>query len=234
MLQIVNGRPLMYLSEQAFQRAGDQVDTVRPQSDKLPPTLAAYHALLVSGGGANTCEPHRWLDDVRRLVRDALRHEVPTLGVCLGAQLLCEQAGGHVIPAGEIGWYPITRYLSAHTDELIGDLPDALTTFQFHSYACSIPPGAVELASSERCTEAFRIDRCAWGLQAHLELSEQSFQRWANHDADELRLYGVDPAVMLDEMTRHLPGQSAHGRHIGEQFRRVTLRIRDERRRLAA
>jgi GMP synthase-like glutamine amidotransferase len=187
-LQIINGRSPMYLYEQAFQRAGDQLDTLRPQSEQLPPSLAAYDALLVSGGGANTCEPHPWMDGVRRLLRDALRHDVPTLGVCLGAQLLCEQAGGHVIRAEEIGWYQITRHLAARTDELIAGLPDTLTTFQFHSYACSIPPGAVELASSEACTQAFRIGRCAWGLQAHLELSEQSFQRWASHDADELRL----------------------------------------------
>ena len=81
----------------------------------------------------------------------------PALGVCLGAQLLGEVAGGRVTRMGgpEIGWRSVELQPAAAGDPLLGSLPGRFEAFQWHSYKVSPPPGASLLARSGACLQAF-------------------------------------------------------------------------------
>jgi GMP synthase-like glutamine amidotransferase len=174
--------------------AGAELAVV-PAAD-APRDPAGSDALLVLGGemGANDDALFAWIPRVKDLLRAALTAETPTLGVCLGAQLLAVAAGGRVErrPEGvEVGAQLIAKRSAAATDPLFRALPITPDVIQWHyDTITALPPGAVHLASSPvNEHQAFRLGRLAWGIQFHIETTPQLVADWADDDA-----------VLLDEM----------------------------------
>jgi GMP synthase (glutamine-hydrolysing) len=166
--------------------------------DQIPSGLDGYSGLLVLGGpmGANDDVAAPWLSAVRRLLGEAVAGEVPTLGVCLGAQLLAVATGGRVglNPDGpEFGAQLIAKRANASTDPLFGPLPITPDVIQWHFEAIlALPPAAVLLANSPGCpVQAFRVGRLAWGIQFHIETTPDVVRAWAVEDADALEHYDV-------------------------------------------
>ena len=88
--------------------AGCVLDVRRPYAgDPLPTDLGAHDALLVLGGsmGANDDGDHAWLAPTKDLVRDAVERRTPTLGICLGHQLIARAVGRdtYKLPFGHRG-----------------------------------------------------------------------------------------------------------------------------------
>lgn len=165
----------------------------------LPSGLDGVAGLIALGGsmGAQDDSVAPWLPRVRELLRAAVRAELPTLGVCLGAQLLAVAHGGRVEanPEGpEIGAQLIAKRSAAATDLLFGPLPITPDVIQWHYDAItSLPAGAIQLASSPVCAnQAFRLGRLAWGVQFHIETTPEIVRSWAEEDAEQLVGYDVD------------------------------------------
>jgi GMP synthase-like glutamine amidotransferase len=180
-----------------LREAGLEIDEV-PGPD-VPAGLDGHSALLVLGGamGATDDLIAPWLPAVRALLRDALTREVPTLGICLGAQLLAVANGGRVerSPDGpEFGAQLVAKRSAAAHDPLFRPLPIAPDVIQWHLDAITVlPPGAIELASSPVCAnQAFRLGRLAWGLQFHIETTPELVRSWADADAETLADYDVE------------------------------------------
>ncbi len=176
----------------------------------LPATPDGYAGLVVLGGPMGARDDHRapWLPEVRALLRAAVSGEVPTLAICLGAQILAETHGGRVIenPEGpEIGAQLIAKRASSATDPLFGPLPITPDVIQWHFDTISaLPPGAVHLASSPVCeNQAFRLGRLAWGVQFHLEATQEMLRDWAAEDAALLPDWDLDR--VLDRAVGVLP-----------------------------
>ena len=148
----------------------------------LPRPLDAYGAVLVFGGAmhADQVAHHPWLREENLFLRRLLDLRKPVLGICLGAQLLAKAAHAPVGPAAEaeIGWYPVDLTEEALDDPLLGALPTRFDAFQWHYYAYGLPTGAVELARSSVCTQAFRLGDSAWGVQFHPEVTHATICRW--------------------------------------------------------
>jgi GMP synthase-like glutamine amidotransferase len=147
--------------------------------------------------GAADDERAPFLPAVRSLLREAVRAQVPTLGICLGAQLLAAANGGRVAPnpeGPEFGAQLIAKRTAAATDPLFGPLPITPDVIQWHYDAVlSLPPGAVQLAGSPLCeNQAFRLGRLAWGIQFHIETTPAQVRSWAATDADALVEYDVE------------------------------------------
>jgi GMP synthase-like glutamine amidotransferase len=185
---------------------GATVTEVRLDRGEKPARPPEAYAAVMSFGG--TMHPHEedehpWLGAEIAYLEDALTAGVPTLGVCLGAQLLARAAGGEVAPAAEkeIGWISVELTDAAADDPVFSALPGRFRSFQWHEYAAGLPPGAVELARSDVCQQAFRLDE-AWGVQFHPEVTLDQLVRW-------IRAY-EDPPVPAE------PYIAAAQRHIGE------------------
>ena len=168
----------------------------------LPSDLAGHSGLLVLGGGMGAYDDDvaPWLPAVRELMRRAVRDEVPTLSVCLGAQLLAVAMGGEVGagPDGpELGPQLIAKRAASATDTLFRELPITPDVIQWHFDVISrLPPGAVLLATSPVYeVQAFRAGRVCWALQPHIETTPEIVRDWAASDRDR-----VD--VDLDELLR--------------------------------
>ena len=159
----------------------------------LPDSLDGVAGLVVLGGpmGANDDSVAPWLPHERALLRAAVADDVPTLGICLGAQLLAAANGGRVTrnPGGpEIGAQLVAKRTAAAADPLFAALPITPDVLQWHYDAVvTLPPGAVHLASSPVCeNQAFRLGRLAWGVQFHIETTPEVVRAWAAEDAGEL------------------------------------------------
>lgn len=178
--------------------AGLTLQVVRPYAGDALPEVADGDGLLVLGGsmGALDDGPAPWLPGLRALMRAAVVNELPTLGVCLGGQLLAAANGGRVAvnPLGpEFGAQLVAKRASAATDPLFGELPITPDVLQWHFDAVvELPPGAVLLASSPGCAhQAFRLGRLAWGVQFHIETTPELIAEWAADDAAALVDYDV-------------------------------------------
>src|SRR3954467_479367 len=131
--------------------AGVHVHPIHPYlGHRVPPSVEG-DALIVLGGpmGCMDDEAADWLPAVRTLLRTAVDDGVPTLGICLGAQLLAAATGGYVergAAGPEVG---LGRVDVTHGDDLLD--VGAMPVVQWHFDAVTaLPPGAVPLASSDR------------------------------------------------------------------------------------
>ncbi|MEQ0562122.1 gamma-glutamyl-gamma-aminobutyrate hydrolase family protein [Amycolatopsis sp. NEAU-NG30] len=172
--------------------AGAELDVRLPPGDDLPADLDGYQGVVCLGGGmgAEDDAKHPWLAEVRRLLAKAAAKNLPTLGICLGSQLLAVATGGHVEagPDGpEVGPHLVAKKDAAWTDPLFAELPLMQDVLQFHSDAITrLPPGAELLASSPRYPhQAYRLGRCVYGVQFHIETTPEVVESWAADCPDE-------------------------------------------------
>lgn len=169
--------------------AGAELDVRLLPKDDLPADVDAYRGVVCLGGGmaAEDDAKHPWLAGVRRLLAIAATKRIPTLGICLGAQLLAVATGGRVEvgkDGPEVGPLLVTKKDVAWTDPLFAELPLLPDVLQFHTDAITrLPPGAELLASAPLYeNQAFRFNRCVYGVQFHIETTPAVVESWA---ADE-------------------------------------------------
>jgi GMP synthase (glutamine-hydrolysing) len=153
-----------------------------------PRSLAAYDAVLVFGGAMHGDQEdlHPWLRDEVEWLHDLIERMVPTLGICLGSQLLARAAGAWLspLPEPEIGWAEVELTEEGATDPVLSALPARFEALQWHHYGHGLPDGAVTLAHNRVSLQGFRLgDRC-WGVQFHPEVTEPQLERWIA-DKDE-------------------------------------------------
>jgi GMP synthase-like glutamine amidotransferase len=189
--------------------AGLELTVLRPWSgDALPETLDDYVALVVLGGdqsafsAADGTPGAPWFPALESLLRKAVRHHVPTLGVCLGGQLLAQAHGGLVersTSGPEIGPGLVGKRDAADTDPLFKWVPLLPDVVQWHrDEITELPLTAVLLAASSRYPhQAFRIGDRAWGVQFHIECDLAMIQQWAADDQAGLDELGYDAETVV-------------------------------------
>jgi len=191
----------------------------------LPRPLDAYDAVLVFGGAmhADEVQHHPWLREENLFLHRLLDLHTPVLGICLGAQLLAKAAHAPVHPAGEseIGWYPVELTEHATDDPLLGQLPPSFDAFQWHYYTHELPSGAVELARSSVCTQAFRLGDSAWGVQFHPEVTLQQIEGWLEDEEPQ----PVDSAMLLAQTRERIDAWNELGRTLCDAFVDVAERV---------
>lgn len=177
---------------------GVELDVVTPFTSVLrPESVLDYDGLVVLGGemGDMDTVSYPWLAEIRETFRVAESAGIPSLGICLGAQLLASSLGGRVArgAAGlETGVVEVAQLPAAAADPLLQGLPEIFSAGAMHFDAIvELPPGATWLATGSRYPyQAFRRGSC-WGVQFHPELGPASYEKWidiAVLEAPEMRL----------------------------------------------
>lgn len=192
--------------------AGVEVVLCRPWAgDELPTADGwAYDGLLVLGGtmSADDDAAHRWLGPLKELVRGLVAAQVPTLGICLGHQVITLALGGEVRPnpAGQqLGPLPVGWTDAAAGDPLVGAVRAAAgaaatggasTVRGVHwnnDVATRLPDGTTVLATAPGGeVQVARFGPAAWGVQLHPEVDEHVVSAWADGDREAHGRRGVD------------------------------------------
>jgi GMP synthase (glutamine-hydrolysing) len=181
--------------------------------------LGDHAAVIALPGVANPVDETLAVDSTRAVIREALRLEVPVLGICLGAELLAEAAGGHTYPCrAEWGYREVTLEPGASEDELLCDLPVRFTVFQAHDYGFDLAPGASALAGSQGVLQAFRVGTAAWGVQFHPEPTLEMLDGWTQALGHVMEANGVDPEATRSLGRRYVPEWREHAAAIARRF----------------
>jgi GMP synthase-like glutamine amidotransferase len=188
--------------------AGLELHVLRAHAgEQVPDTLDGFAALIVMGGpqsaypAADGTPESPWFPALEGLLRKAVRNRVPTLGICLGAQLLASAHAGTVerSAAGpEVGPALVGKRDAAEDDPLFKWIPLMPDVFQWHQDEITeLPRGAVLLAASTRYPhQAFRLGDRAWGLQFHIECDTDMIATWARRSPLPAKL-GYDPDAVV-------------------------------------
>jgi GMP synthase (glutamine-hydrolysing) len=181
-------------------------------------SLDAGDVLVVLGGpiGAYEDATYPFLADEIRLIERALSRRTPTLGICLGAQLLARALGGCVYPGNvrEIGIGPVTL-TPAGLQSSLKHLGEDRLVLHWHGDTFDLPSGTERLASTDATpNQAFGFGKAALGLQFHIEAEPQGFERWLIGHASELASAGIDVARLRGEAASKLPGIASAGTQV--------------------
>jgi GMP synthase-like glutamine amidotransferase len=181
------------------------------------PRLDDLTHIVILGGPVNVYEEDRYpflkVEDL--FIKEAIKRGKPILGICLGAQLIAKALGAKVFkaPVKELGWYDVALTRIGLHDPLFSDLPKTFRVFQWHEDTFEIPKtGELIVTSIDVPHQAFRYGDKVYGLQFHLEVTEEMIKDWMNTYEEEIEGYEVllfskmklltDTAIEIENYTR--------------------------------
>ena len=162
-------------------------------------------ALVVMGGTMNVDEldEYPFLERSRSLMENALESDLPTLGVCLGSQMMARVLGAEVQRAGARNAFfsPLELTDEGFTDPLLAPFAGEVEVLQFHEDTFTVPDDAVQLATSRASglAQAFRHGDNAYAVQFHFEVDSDIVRGW---------LEDIGPDEMVSQWNRPDAGRS--------------------------
>jgi len=219
-----------FLKEDGFTYQAVELDEGEPIPDLDP-----FDLMIVMGGPQDVWEEdtYPWLKPekaaIRKFVADMRR---PYLGICLGHQLLASALGGTVGPAAtpEIGILNIARTGEGHDDPLMQGVANPMQVLQWHgAEVTAAPPQSSILASSDACgVQALRYGDHAYGIQFHVEITNDTVGEWAEIPAYAASLEkALGPGAvnrLASEVETLLPVFNRDARTLYDNFKAVLAR----------
>ncbi|MEM9484648.1 MAG: glutamine amidotransferase [Cyanobacteria bacterium P01_F01_bin.116] len=180
---------------QYLEAGADDLSSLDPASPDL---------VIILGGpiGAYDDRDYPFLKDELRILRHRLDADLPTLGICLGAQLMARVLGANVYPGKvgkEIGWAPISLSEAGYQSAL-QPLATTEAVLHWHGDTFTLPEGCIRLASSAKYeNQAFSYKENILALQFHPEVIPQTLGKWFIGHACEI---GSTPDVTVANLTK--------------------------------
>jgi len=176
-----------------FESDGYNISLLNSQKDLIPSDINSYSGIIILGGPMSVYNNYGYLKDQQNLIKKAVDMQMPTLGICLGSQLIAEALGGTVYRGNlkEIGWYNIEITENGSRDIFNGVKSFKNNVFQWHGDTFHLPKSAIILAKSDTYVQAFRINS-AIGIQFHFEINESMIEEWIkiySKEVLDLKLY---------------------------------------------
>lgn len=188
-----------------------EVKVVSVFQDEPLPEVHSVKGVVVSGSSAMVTDRAPWSERTAEWLREAVRREVPTLGICYGHQLLAHALGGEVDynPRGRnIGTIDVELQNDARSDRLFGVFGHSLQVSVSHRQCVrTLPPGSTLLASTPLDPHhAFRAGSCAWGVQFHPEFDAGITRGYIEARRPDLVAEGHDVDALLESTLESADG----------------------------
>ncbi len=151
-----------------------------------------FNGIVILGGPMNVYEEDRYpfLKNEDLFIKGALQKGKSVLGICLGAQLIAKALGAKVseAPLKEIGWYEVSLTEIGTEDPFFSKYPNTFPVFQWHQDTFEIPNAGKLIATSSSVPhQAFRYGKKVYGLQFHIEVTEEMIKEWLQIYEEELK-----------------------------------------------
>ncbi|MCO6388542.1 glutamine amidotransferase [Aliihoeflea sp. 40Bstr573] len=177
-------------------------------AERDPATLDPLGAdlLVVLGGpiGVYDHDAYPVITEEIGVLRARIAADRPTLGICLGAQLMAAALGARVYPGPvkEIGWSALDLSDTAEPNPLAA--LRGVQVLHWHGDTFDLPKDSTLLASTPLCTnQAFSRGPNVLGLQFHPEVLGARFEHWLLGHANELATAGIDPVTLRHDSHRY-------------------------------
>jgi len=189
------------------------VDVTTEDVAALDPQDADLVVVLGGEMGAYQTDEYPFLAAEQELLRERIGAELPTLGVCLGAQLIAGALGErvykgdtmqigfrHVEPTGAGAASPIRHF-------------DGVPVVEWHGDTFELPASATLLASSsDYSNEAFAIGGHTLAVQFHPEVTDEMHEHWVADGYNELDELAIDPDALRLDRERYSAAMQAASR----------------------
>ena len=169
--------------------------------DTLSPAL-----LVVMGGpiGVYEAGSYPFLQAELSLLAERLQRRLPTLGICLGAQLMAAALGAPVYPGRrgkELGWFTLEPGRDADSCPAMAELlSPPLPVLHWHGDTFDLPREAQHLAATPLyASQAWSVGQTILGLQFHPEVQARTLERWYVGHACELAGARIDVARLREQ-----------------------------------
>ncbi|MFM8658732.1 MAG: type 1 glutamine amidotransferase [Candidatus Nitrosotenuis sp.] len=178
---------------------GYSLQIISAKKEKIP--KLAHKMILVLGAPESANDEHQYLKDELALIRESTQKNIPTLGVCLGSQLIAKAFGARVYPGPkkEIGFYHDIIPDKTTKSSLFSGMSNPFSVFHWHGDTFDIPKDAQRLAYSELYNQAFQYGT-AVGVQFHFEVDSDTIQSWLDNTKENLNLPYIDPKKIRSEI----------------------------------
>ena len=179
------------------------LEIISAKRQKIP---ALDHSMVIILGAPQSANDDlQYLKDELELIRTAAQKNIPTLGICLGSQLIAKAFGARVYPGPkkEIGFYHNILQDKTAKSSLFSGLSEPFTVFHWHGDTFEIPTGGQRLAYSDLYNQAFQY-KSTVGVQFHLEVNSDMIQSWLDHTQENLNLPYLDPQRIRSEIDTHM------------------------------
>lgn len=191
-----------YLGE-LLQKDGFEITSVNAKHEKLP--TRDFSLVVILGAPQSANDDLEYLKAEQHLIQNSVEKNIPVLGICLGSQLIAKTFGAKVYagPKKEIGFYHDLKINS--NSLLFSGFKNPFTVFHWHGDTFDLPPGSIQLASSEHYSnQAFQY-KCAVGLQFHLEVNEEMINLWLdNAEAQLQKIPDISPKKIRSDIIENI------------------------------
>lgn len=193
---------------------GCSVSTLDAGIDNLADAIREADLAVILGGPIGVYETERYpfLKEELLALENRLAAGRPTLGICLGAQLIAAALGARVYPGGkkEIGWSGI-RLTGAGERSCLAALASQ-PVLHWHGDTFDLPQSAQLLASSAVYeNQAFSLGNNVLALQFHAEADSRRIEQWLIGHTCELSAAGIDIPALRAQSHEVGPGLCAVG-----------------------
>ena len=183
-----------------------QINYIEATYDELSQIDAFSDDLLIILGGpisVNDADMFPFIETEIALLKQRLAADKPTLGICLGAQLIASALGAKVYPGKEkeIGWYELSLTTAGEQSALRYLNAKHCSMLHWHGETFDLPDNAVLLASSEKYpNQAFSYGNNILALQFHPEITQRAMEKWfIGHIGEIMQTEGVSVEQLRDD-----------------------------------
>ena len=185
---------------------GYQINYIEAGYDDLSQIDALSDNLLIILGGpisVNDAAMFPFIESEIEILKQRIKADKPTLGICLGAQLIASALGANVYPGEEkeIGWYGLSLTAAGRHSALRYLGSEHCSMLHWHGETFDLPEHAVLLASSEKnINQAFSVGSHVLALQFHPEITQRVMEKWfIGHISEIMQTEGVSVKQLRDD-----------------------------------
>jgi len=188
--------------EAAMQHVISRFEVVNVPAGEALPVPEDLAGVVITGSASMVSERADWSEETAEWLAEAMRFDLPMLGICYGHQLIAHALGGEVGPnpnGREIG--TVSLRLQAKGDALLGELSSETLVQTSHSEAVlRLPQEAVGLGETDLDpNHVYRIGDRIWGVQFHPEFDQAIMRGYIEARREALVEEGLEPALLLDQ-----------------------------------